>query len=85
MAPYVGVYSDYYFTEDNAAAIVASGGVPLASFPLLDGWSARVVAGIGARFANGGTIGVGGEYGGIGANYQTWTVKAKGQVPFNAN
>ena len=85
LAPYVGVYSDYYFTEDNAAAIIANGGVPLASFPLLDGWSARVVAGIGARFANGGTIGVGGEYGGIGANYQTWTVKAKGQVPFNAN
>jgi hypothetical protein len=83
-APYVGLYGDYYFTEDNAAAILAAGGVPLASEPLLQGWSARMVAGIGAKFANGGTIGVGAEYGGIGANFQSWTLKAKAQVPFGA-
>jgi hypothetical protein len=84
LTPYVGIYGDYYFTEDNAAAIVAAGGVPLASEPLLQGWSARMTAGIGARFANGGTIGVGAEYGGIGASYQTWTFKARAQVPFGA-
>jgi len=83
-APYVGIYGDYYFTEDNAAAIAVAGGVPLASEPLLQGWSARMIAGIGAKFANGGTIGVGAEYGGIGANFQTWTLKAKAQVPFGA-
>jgi hypothetical protein len=84
LAPYLGAYGDYYFTEDDAAAILAAGGVPLASTPLLQGWSARVVGGIGAKFASGGTIGVGAEYGGIGGNFQTWTVKAKAQVPFGA-
>jgi hypothetical protein len=84
LAPYAGIYCDYYFNQDNAAAIVAAGGVPLASTPLLDGWSARVTAGLGAKLAGGAMIGVGAEYGGIGANFQTWTVKAKGQVPFSA-
>ncbi|WP_338821743.1 Ig-like domain repeat protein [Bradyrhizobium septentrionale] len=84
LAPYLGIYGDYYFNQDNAAAIVAAGGVPLASTPLLDGWSARVTAGLGAKFEGGAALGVGAEYGGIGANFQTWTFKARGQVPFSA-
>jgi hypothetical protein len=58
--------------------------VPLASTPLLQGWSARMTTGVGARFASGATVGVGAEYGGIGSDFQTWTFKARGQVPFRA-
>lgn len=85
LAPYLGIYGDYYFNQDDAAAIVAAGGVPLASTPLLEGWSARLTAGLGAKLASGVTLGVGAEYGGIGSDFQTWTVKAKGQMPFSAN
>jgi hypothetical protein len=85
LAPYLGLYSDYYFTEDNAAAILAAGGVPLASTPLLQGWSARATGGLGMQFASGGSVGLGAEYGGIGGNFQTWTFKAKTQIPFSAH
>ncbi|MGY2891886.1 flagellar basal body rod protein FlgF [Bradyrhizobium sp. USDA 4524] len=84
LAPYAGVYGDYYFNLDDAAAILQAGGLPLASTPLLQGWSARAAAGINARFENGVMVGAGAEYGGIGANFQTWTVKLRGQMPFNA-
>jgi hypothetical protein len=85
LAPYLGIYGDYYFTRDNADAIIAAGGVPLASTPLLQGWSARMVGGLGARFSEGGAIGLGGEYGGLGSDTRTWTVKARAQVPFAAH
>ena len=85
LAPYLGLYGDYYFTEDNAAAILAAGGVPLASTPLLQGWSARATGGLGMQFASGGSVGLGAEYGGIGGNFQTWTFKAKTQIPFSAH
>lgn len=78
LLPYAGVYSDYYFTRDNAAAIGA-----LASTPLLDGWSARLIGGVNARLAGGATIGVGAEYGGIGGDLQIWRWTAKARVPFN--
>jgi hypothetical protein len=81
-APYIGAYADYYFTEDDAAAIVLAGGVPLASTPLLQGWSARMTAGIGAKFASGGTLTFGGEYGGIGSDFQIWTFRGRGSIPF---
>src|SRR6202158_1428998 len=35
LAPYVGLYGDYYFTHDDAAAIAAAGALPPASTPLL--------------------------------------------------
>jgi len=84
LAPYVGIYGDYYFNQDDAAAILAAGGVPLASTPLLQGWSARMTGGLGMKFASGGVVGLGAEYGGLGGNFQTWTFKAKAQVPFGA-
>ncbi|MDH2406385.1 IPT/TIG domain-containing protein, partial [Bradyrhizobium sp. SSUT18] len=82
LAPYVGVYADYYFTQDDAAAIVAAGGIPLASTPLLQGWSARVTGGIGARLASGTTVGFGAELGGIGGNTQIWTFTGRARIPF---
>ncbi|SIO39188.1 Putative Ig domain-containing protein [Bradyrhizobium erythrophlei] len=82
LAPYVGLYGDYYFTHDDAATIVAAGALPLASTPLLDGWSARATAGLAARFASGATIAVGGELGGIGSDTRIWTYRARAAVPF---
>jgi hypothetical protein len=59
----------------------AAGALPLASTPLLDGWSARATAGIAARFASGATIAVGGELGGIGSDTRIWTYRARAAVP----
>lgn len=82
LAPYAGVYADYYFTQDDAAAIIAAGAVPLASTPLLQGWSARVTGGIGARLASGAAVGFGAELGGIGGNTQIWAFTGRVRVPF---
>jgi len=75
LAPYVGVYGDYYFTSDDAS---------LASTLLLQGWSARVTTGIAMKFVNGGQISAGGELGGIGnsSNTTMWTYRVRGSVPF---
>jgi outer membrane autotransporter protein len=80
LAPYVGLYGDYYFTEDDAAAIGATD--TLASTPLLDGWSARMTGGVTAKLAGGSTIGLGAELGGIGSDVEIWTFRASGSVPF---
>jgi hypothetical protein len=81
LAPYAGLYGDYYFTRDDAAATVTADST-LASTPLLDGWSARAIAGLAARFANGAAISVGGELGGIGSGTSIWTYRARAAVPF---
>ena len=79
LAPYAGVYGDYYFTGNNATVA----GVPTPAV-LLQGWSARLTAGLDMKFRNGGVISVGGELGGLGSNSNTniWTYKARGSVPF---
>ena len=79
LAPYAGVYGDYYFTGNNATVA----GVPTPAL-LLQGWSARLTAGLDMKFRNGGVISVGGELGGLGSNSNTniWTYKARGSVPF---
>jgi hypothetical protein len=81
-APYLGLYADYYFTGDNAAAVALAGAAPLASVPLLDDWSARAAGGLAAKFSNGAAFTFGGELGGIGSNIQIWTWRARGSVPF---
>lgn len=84
LTPFFGVYGDYYFNREDAAAILAAGAVPLASTPLLEGWSARLTGGLGAKLPSGGAVGVGAEYGGLGGNTRIWTFSAKAQVPFGA-
>lgn len=84
LVPFVGLYGDYYFTQDNSVAITLAGGIPLASTPLLDGWSARMTGGIGARFDSGVMLSVGGELGGLGSNTQIWTLTGRARVPFSA-
>jgi Bacterial Ig-like domain (group 3)/Autotransporter beta-domain/Immunoglobulin I-set domain len=79
LAPYVGLYGDYYFNTDSASAVIA-GALPTAI--VLDGWSARAVGGLAAKFSNGAQIAVGGERSGIGGNFGFWTYRARVSVPF---
>jgi hypothetical protein len=79
VAPYLGLYADYYITNDNAAVAALAGAIPLVS---QIGWSARVAGGLSARFGSGATVTFGGELGGIGGNEQTWTLRGRASVPF---
>jgi hypothetical protein len=76
LAPYAGFYGDYYFSMDDAAT------AGLTTVPLLQGWSGRATAGLDLTFASGALLSAGGEYGGIGGDYQIWTWRVRGSVPF---
>jgi subtilisin family serine protease len=76
VAPYVGVYGDYYFSHDDAAT------AGLTTVPLLQGWSARVTGGVAMTFGPAAMLSAGGEYGGIGGNFQIWTWQVHGDVAF---
>lgn len=76
VSPYVGMYGDWYW--GTSTAIPA--GTPLVGFG--DGWSGRVTGGVMAARAAGGTLSLGGEYGGLGAAYKVWTASARLQWPF---
>ena len=82
LAPYAGFYADYYFIGDDAAVSALAGAVPLASVPLLDGWSARVTAGLVGRLGNQAIVALGAELGGIGSNVQVWTFRGRASLPF---
>ena len=76
VTPYVGLYGDYYFSMDDATMI------GLTTIPLLQGWSARATGGLTVTLADGAALNVGGEYGGIGGDFQIWTWRVQGSVPF---
>lgn len=76
IAPYVGVYGDYYFSSDDATTF------GVASTPLLQGWSARVTSGVALRFDRGTQLSIGGELGGIGSNTYVYSLRVRGSVPF---
>jgi uncharacterized repeat protein (TIGR01451 family) len=80
VAPYVGLYGDYYFNSDTAGA-PAVGAIP---FIVLDGWSTRAVGGLTAQFGNGAQVAIGGERSGIGGNFGLWTYRARASMPFGA-
>jgi len=80
LTPYVGLYSDYYFNSDSAAA-PAAGAIP---FIVLDGWSARAIGGLTATFGNGAQLSIGGERSGIGGSFGLWTYRARASLPFGA-
>ena len=82
ISPYAGIYADYYFTGDDAAAVTLAGGGTLTSTPFIDGWSARATGGLAARFGNGAAVAFGAELGGIGSNVQIWSFRGRGSVPF---
>jgi hypothetical protein len=64
VAPYAGIYADYYFSKDDATAI-------LLPTELIQGWSARVTSGVSVGFVGGAKLSVGGEVGGLGSNQFT--------------
>jgi hypothetical protein len=76
LAPYVGLYGDYYFSVDDA------GTAGLSAVPLLQGWSGRATAGMALTFGRGGQLNFGGEYAGIGSDVHIWTWRIRGSVPF---
>jgi hypothetical protein len=82
VAPYVGVYGDYYFNSDSAAVPAAS--LATVSAAILGGWSARVASGANLKFANGVQISVGAERGGLGSSSGAalWTYRARASMPF---
>lgn len=74
--PYLGLYADWRFASDDAVvADVPDTGIG-------DGWSARVTGGFSMRVLTAGSLSLGGEYGGIGADYSVWTGTARLTVPF---
>jgi hypothetical protein len=75
-APYIGLYGDYYFSNDDAAT------VGLTTVPLQQGWSARATGGVAMSFGGGAQINVGGEYGGIGGDIHIRTLRMRGSVAF---
>jgi hypothetical protein len=60
LTPYVGIYADYRFSENDAGTILAAEGI------VRDGLSARLSAGASLRFAGGAQVTLGGELGGLG-------------------
>jgi len=76
VTPYVGFYGDWRFMSDSALPAA----VPFAGIG--EGWSGRVTGGLSMPVWGRGSLTFGGEYGGLGANYKTWTGNARLTVPF---
>ncbi len=76
VAPYAGFYADYRFSSDNALPVAAS------VVGIQNGWSGRATAGVSATGHGGATFSVGGDFGGIGAGYQLWSLNAHVIYPF---
>jgi outer membrane autotransporter protein len=80
IAPYFGIYADYYFNRDDGTLPVAPLLLPT---DFVHGWSARVTSGIAVAIAGGPKLSVGGEVGGLGSNqFTTWSVRGRAAVPF---
>ena len=82
LAPYAGVYGDYYFNADNAAPVTGIAGLPAGQ--VFDGFSARAVAGVSATLVGGAQIAVGAERSGLGGDFALWIYRAHASVPFHA-
>src|SRR5262249_48803887 len=76
IAPYVGAYADYYFNNSNTVPL-------LLPTQFVQGWSARVTGGLNFNVAGGARLSVGGELGGLGNEFLTWSVRGRGSVPFS--
>jgi outer membrane autotransporter protein len=76
LAPYVGLYGDYYFSRENTPTVA------LPTVLLLQGWAARVTGGVTMSLKSGATLNLGAEYSGLGSDTQIWTFIARGSVPF---
>jgi hypothetical protein len=80
LAPYVGLYGDYYTSKDNAPNTGLTPG--LTTVLLLQGGGVRATGGITAAFPSGPQLSVGGEYSRVGGDTHIWTMRVRGSVPF---
>lgn len=76
LTPHAGLYGDYHFSSGE---IVVSGTEVLA---IEDGWAARVVGGVALQSQEGASLSLGGEWGGIGAEYRQRALVVRGVLPF---
>jgi hypothetical protein len=77
VVPYLGLYTDFHFSTDTALPV----GVPFAG--IKDGWSERVTSGVTLTAGRAGpTLSLGGELGGLGADYYIWSANARADWPF---
>ena len=75
LAPYVGLYADYYFSSDNAVVLLPT--------QFVQGWAARPTAGLSYNVPRGPKVLIGSEVGGLGnQNFTTWSLRARASVPF---
>ena len=77
VAPYVGLYGDYYFSKDDATTPALNSTVPV-----LQGGAARATGGVTAIFGGGAQLSVGGELSGVGRDTHIWNLQVRGAVPF---
>lgn len=75
--PYAGLYGDWSFSSHSNNALAGP------SVAVINGgWSGRVTAGFAAKAVQGIVVSLGGELGGLGANYKIWTGNVRAAVPF---
>jgi outer membrane autotransporter protein len=77
LAPYAGLYADYYFSKDDATTTLL---LPSES---VHGWSARINSGVALSIANGAKLSIGGEVGGLGSSqFINWSLRGYASIPF---
>lgn len=76
LSPYAGFYGDWRFQSDSALPTGTQVG------NIGAGWSGRVTSGVVADLTNGASLSLGGEYGGLGANYKIWSGNVRASIPF---
>jgi Bacterial Ig-like domain (group 3) len=74
LAPYLGLYADQYFTQDDAT--------PSGTAPAIEGSTIRVVSGASLTTGLGSQFTVATEVGGLGGNFTTWSLRGRASIAF---
>lgn len=73
LSPYLGLYGDYYFNGDNIDMPQTPGALAQKNLQILDGWSARVNAGLTVRLNSAAQCDAGIELGDLGGVQHIWS------------
>lgn len=79
LAPYLGLYGDYYFSSDDAHA---GPNVAVAPQTTMEGASLRLTSGLDWQTSGGLRLSVGGELGGLGSDHLLWSARGRASMPF---